>query len=128
MVRISHGVPGRGFGEDKEVEVYEELIKRLTACEDDCSRCPMMYDEQVEQDLVREHCAAYEASDAIERLADENTQLVTTANELSKMYDKLVDEMPDGWIPVTERLPEEIRMPVLVVDGRDVIEGYVNAI
>ena len=88
----------------------------------------MMYDEQVEQDLVREHCAAYEAADAIERLADENTQLVTTANELSKMYDKLVDEMPDGWIPVTERLPEEIRMPVLVVDGRDVIEGYVNAI
>ena len=48
--------------------MYEELIKRLTACEDDCSRCPMMYDEQVEQDLVREHCAAYEAADAIERL------------------------------------------------------------
>lgn len=85
--------------------MYEELINRLTACEDDCSRCQMMYDEQVEQDLVREHCAAYEAADAIERLADENTRLVTTANELSKMYDKLVDEMPDGWIPVTERLP-----------------------
>lgn len=47
-----------------------------------------------------------EAADAIERLADENTRLVTTANELSKMYDKLVDEMPDGWISVTERLPE----------------------
>ena len=48
--------------------MYEELIKKLRTCEDDCSKCPMMYDEQVEQDLVREHCAAYEAADAIEEL------------------------------------------------------------
>lgn len=62
--------------------MYEELIKHLRACEDDyydCSKCPMMYDEQVEQDLVREHCAAYEAADAIEQLQKE---LKTAINEL----------------------------------------------
>ena len=69
--------------------MYEELIDRLRTYANDGT------------DEMRN-----EAANAIEHLADENTRLVTTVNELSKMYDKLVDEMPDGWIPVTERLPE----------------------
>jgi hypothetical protein len=74
--------------------VYEELIEELRTTERICR------DRMDGEVMLR-------AADAIERLADENTRLVTTANELSEMYDKLVDEMPDGWIPVTERLPEE---------------------
>ena len=74
---------------------YTELCRRLRALAEGCSNL-----SQQGYDLLNN------AADTIERLADENTRLVTTANELSKMYDKLVDEMPDGWIPVAERLPE----------------------
>ena len=91
---------------------YTEMCRRLRALAEGCSRL-----SQQGYDLLNN------AADAIERLADENTRLVTTANELSKMYDKLVDEMPDGWIPVTERLPDKGRTVLIYSPKGGVAEG-----
>lgn len=106
---------------------YAELIRCLRDCWDDstgpscdCDHClfrDKIVDDVGYTDYTKcETAMVLAAVDAIERLADENTRLVTTANELSKMYDKLVDEMPDGWIPVTETPPRKV--------GEDGYNGY----
>ena len=89
--------------------MYGELIKKLRTCEDDCSKCPMMYDEQVKQDLVREHCAAYEAADAIEEL---QRQIDGWIEQERKALLKSVPK----WVSVTERLPEILH--TVIVSGR----------
>ena len=96
--------------------MYGELIKKLRTCEDDCSKCPMMYDEQVKQDLVREHCAAYEAADAIEELQRQIDGWIEQERKA------LLKSMPK-WIPVTERCPEKSGDYLVFDDCRNL---YVN--
>ena len=71
------------------------------------SRCPMMYDERVEQDLVREHCAAYEAADAIESLQQTVEQMKSTVvveAQHTEMFDeRMKTELEIDYHDVTRR-------------------------
>lgn len=90
---------------------FTDLVKRLRVCKDDCAKCSMLYEEQVEQDLVREHCAAYEAADAIETLVSYMGEYKAAyiAEHDARMADYKTDkdrQAAQKWIPVTKRLPE----------------------
>lgn len=83
--------------------MYDELVKALRICEDGehCGLCPKWDDKQNGGMNVCLTAICKEAADAIEELSRENESLAKSVNEASEILRK-------RWIPVTERLPEEM--------------------
>lgn len=80
---------------------YKKLVKNLRSCA--LHKCDC-------EESVKDGCwdgMMTEAADAIEKLLQDISTWIETANMLSQMYNELADEIPDRWISVKERLPEE---------------------
>ena len=79
--------------------MYEELITALRTCVDKergCSDCP--YNQKCMNNTSGKHVAMVDAADAIERFI-----------EVIQNHDFLERLIKPRWIPVTERLPDDLR-------------------
>ena len=85
----------------------EDLVRWLTGCHrSDCGGCPMMYEEQVEQDLFRACCAARDAAISLARLDAQRQALAAQLHDVlgTLMQHAKSVPAPEGALPP---LPKE---------------------
>lgn len=99
--------------------MYDELIKRMRDSEHeiDCSLCDR--DCCYPDGKVHSKCIIIEAADAIEELQKQRDEWESHA--------ALAESFARGWIPVTERLPEEYETVLLLPMSGEVISGYYDS-
>ena len=79
----------------------KELIEKLLCTRVDCTDCPMMYEEQVEQDLYRCYCAARDAAISLARLDAQRQDLAGQLHDVLGvlMQNAKAVPAPEGALP-----------------------------
>jgi hypothetical protein len=117
--------------------MYDETVKALRVCEEGqhCDLCPKWDDKQNGGMNVCQTALLKEAADAIEELQKAVNFHKFNSEFWEDKYNSLVDER---WIPVTERLPEDLTMVIvfcedgvlyglcehLIADDKEVVEWH----